>query len=63
MNLLAWLQGLGRTADPTAQGFQAQPLYLLVSVLMPVTIGLAVGFGVRLLERLLGRERARGGGH
>lgn len=63
MNFLAWLQELGRTADPTSKGFEARPLYLLMSVLMPVTIGLAVGLGVRLIERILGIERARRGGH
>ncbi len=63
MNLLAWLQNLGRTADPTSKGFQARPLYLLVSVLMPVAIGLVVGFGLRAIERILGIERGQGGGH
>ncbi len=63
MPFLDWLQHLGRTAAPAAPGFQAQPLYLLMAVLLPVGIGLTVGYGVRLLERLLGRGPARGGGH
>jgi hypothetical protein len=63
MDLLGWLQDLGRTVDPTRPGFHPQPLYLVMCVLMPVGIGLAVGFGVRLVERLLGIERPRGGGH
>ncbi len=63
MDFLAWLQELGRDADPLGGGFQPQPLYLLVCVLMPVTIGLAVGFGLRTIERILGIQRAQGGGH
>ncbi len=63
MDLLGWLQGLGRSADPLRPGFTPQPLYLVLCVLMPVTIGLVVGFGVRAVERLLGIERPREGGH
>ena len=63
MDLLAWLQDLGRDANPLVEGFQAKPLYLLISVLMPVTIGMAVGFGLRTIERVLGIESPRGGGH
>jgi hypothetical protein len=63
MDFLAWLQDLGRTANPLAKGFQAKPLYLLLSVLMPVTIGLVVGFGLRAVERILGINPPRGGGH
>ncbi|HXZ45006.1 MAG TPA: hypothetical protein VEH53_09255 [archaeon] len=63
MDVLGWLQSLGRTADPLRLGFQPQPLYLVLCVLMPVTIGLMVGFGVRLVERLLGIERPQRGGH
>ncbi len=63
MDLLAWLQALGRDADPLAAGFQARRLYLLVSVLMPVGIGLTVGFGLRAVERLLGVVPTQRGGH
>jgi hypothetical protein len=63
MDVLGWLQSLGRTADPLRPGFHPQPLYLVLCVLMPVSIGLLVGFGVRLVERLLGIERPQGGGH
>ncbi|MGE5235570.1 MAG: hypothetical protein ACM3O7_04365 [Acidobacteriota bacterium] len=63
MDILSWLQALGRDADPARAGFQAQPMYLLVSVLLPVSIGLIVGFGLRLIERVFGVELGRGGGH
>ena len=63
MDLLAWLQDLGRNANPSGPGFQPKPLYLLLSVLMPVSIGLLVGFGVRAVERFLGIQSPRGGGH
>ena len=63
VDFLAWLQDLGRDASPTVAGFQAKPLYLLLSVLMPVTIGLAVGFGLRTVERILGLGAPRPGGH
>ncbi len=61
MDIVGWLQALGRDANPAAEGFQAQPLYILVSVLMPVTIGLFVGLGLRLIERVFGIELGRGG--
>lgn len=63
MDVLGWLQGLGADANPAKPGFQAQPLYALVSVVLPVTIGLFVGLGLRLIERVFGVELGRGGGH
>jgi hypothetical protein len=63
VDILSWLQGLGRDADPALAGFQAQPLYLLVAVALPISIGLVVGFGLRLVERLFGVELGRGAGH
>jgi len=63
VDLLTWFQELGRDANPAVKGFQAQPMYVLVSVLLPVTIGMVVGFGLRLIERVLGMELGKGGGH
>lgn len=62
MEFLNWLQELGKDASP-APGFQARPLYILVSVFLPVLVGLAVGYGLRLVERIFGVELGRGGGH
>ena len=62
MGFLGWLQSLGRDASP-APGFQPQLLYLLVSIALPVTLGLFVGLSLRLMERVLGVELGRGGGH
>ncbi len=62
MDFLGWLQDLGKDASP-APGFQARPLYLLVSVALPVTLGLFVGFSLRLVERLLGVELGKRAGH
>jgi hypothetical protein len=61
VGFLSWLQQLGRDANPAAPGFQAQPLYVLVSVVLPVTVGLIVGFGLKLIEHILGVELGRGG--
>jgi hypothetical protein len=61
VNIFEWLQELGRDADPAAPGFQAQTLYILVCLLMPVVIGLFVGYGLRFIERTLGVELGRGG--
>ena len=61
MGFIHWLQELGRDADPAAPGFQPQLVYIAVCVSMPVLVGLAVGFGVRLLERLLGIQLGKGG--
>lgn len=60
MDILGWLQDLGKDASP-APGFQARPLYLLVSIALPVTLGLFVGFSLRLLERVLGVELGKRG--
>jgi len=63
VDFLAWLQELARDADPASPGFQPGLLYLAVCVLLPVTIGMMVGFGLRFVERVLGIEAPRGGGH
>jgi hypothetical protein len=61
MRFLEWLQQLGRDANPAQAGFQARPMYLLVSVLLPVSIGLVVGYGLRFIERVFGVELGKGG--
>jgi hypothetical protein len=61
VDILGWLQGLGTDADTTTAGFQARPLYVVVAIFLPATIGLIVGFGLRLLERVFGVELGRGG--
>jgi hypothetical protein len=63
MDFLNWLQGLGSDADLNAKGFQASTAYVLMSIFMPVTFGLVVGFGLRLIERIFGIELGRRGGH
>ncbi len=62
MEFLNWLQNLGKDAS-TAPGFQARPAYVVVSVLLPVLVGLTVGFTLRLVERVLGVELGKGGAH
>jgi hypothetical protein len=61
VNIFEWLQALGSDANPAAKGFQAQPTYVLVCVLMPVIIGLFVGYGLRFIERTFGVELGKGG--
>ncbi len=61
MNFIEWLQNLGRDANPAKAGFQAQLLYLVVCVSMPVLIGVVVGFGLRAIERIFGIELGKGG--
>lgn len=61
MDLIRWLQALGADTDPGAPGFQPSVAYLLASLVLPVAIGLVVGFGLRLIERLFGVELGRGG--
>ncbi len=62
MDFLGWLQNLGNDASP-APGFQAQPLYLAVSIALPVAMGLFVGFALRLLERIFDVELGKRGVH
>ena len=61
MDFLSWLQQLGRDADAAVDGFQARPLYLLMAIALPVTIGLVVGYGLRAIERVFGVTLAKGG--
>ncbi len=61
MNFIQWLQELGKDSDPASPGFQAQWLYLLVCVAMPIIIGVFVGFGLRAIERIFGIELGKGG--
>jgi len=61
MDIAHFLHDLSRDANPSAEGFQAQPLYVVLSVGLPVIIGLAVGFGLKLIERIFGIELGRGG--
>jgi hypothetical protein len=61
VGIFEWLQALGKDADAMAKGFQAQPMYILVCVLMPVSIGLFVGYGLRFIERTFGVELGKGG--
>lgn len=63
MQWIQWLQQLGVDANPAKAGFQAQWLYVGVCVAMPVTIGLFVGFALRLFERATGIQLGKGGGH
>lgn len=62
MEFLNWLQNLGKNAGP-GPGFHARPMYVLVSVFLPVLVGLTVGFTLRLIEHVLGVELGKGGAH
>ncbi len=62
MDFLGWLQSLGKDASP-APGFQARPLYVFVSVALPVMVGLGMGFILRLVERIFGVELGKGRAH
>ena len=61
MELIQWLQELGRDSNPAAAGFQPRLAYLLVCIAMPLAIGMLVGFGLRFIERVLGVELGKGG--
>lgn len=63
MDIFQFLQDLGRDANPEKEGFQPQILYIIVCVGMPVAIGLFVGYGLRLVEKIFGIELGKGGGH
>jgi hypothetical protein len=56
-----WLHELGRDAEPETAGFQAGAAYVAVAVAMPIAIGLVVGFGLRLIESVLGVQLGKGG--
>jgi len=63
VEILSWLQNLGADANAVAPGFQAKPMYVFMCIALPVAMGLVVGMGLRLIERMFGIELGRGGGH
>lgn len=63
MDFLNWLQSLSKDANESLKGFQPRPMYILVSVLLPVAFGLFVGIGLRVIERIFGVELGKRGGH
>ena len=63
MEFLNWLQALGKDGNRSAEGFQAETMYVVVCVVMPVVFGLCVGFGLRAIERIFGVELGKRGGH
>jgi hypothetical protein len=63
MDFLNWLQNLGRDANESLKGFQPRPMYVFISVLLPVTFGLFVGTALRVIERVFGVELGKRGGH
>jgi hypothetical protein len=56
VRFLEYLYRLSEDAS-TAAGFQPRTSYVVLSVVLPVTIGLLVGFSLRLVERLFGIGR------
>jgi len=38
-------------------------MYVFMCIALPVAMGLIVGMGLRLIERMTGMELGRGGGH
>jgi hypothetical protein len=63
MDFLTWLQNLGKDANPAVKGFQARPMYIFMCILLPVVVGLFVGFGLRFIEQILGVEIGKGRRH
>ena len=61
VDLIQWLQDLGLDADLGETGFQAQAMYVVVCLCMPVLIGLIVGFGLSTIERIFDVELGKGG--
>jgi hypothetical protein len=62
-DFIQWLQELGADSNPEKAGFNPQAMYVVVCVVLPVTIGLFVGFGLRAIERIFGIQVGHGGGH
>ena len=63
MGFLEWLEAIGRDADPTKPGFQAQGVYLLVCVTGPMLFGAVVAFLLTAIERVFGIKLSSKGGH
>lgn len=63
MPFLEWLEAIGRDADPSKPGFQAQGIYLLVCVLGPMLFGALAALLLTGIERLFGIRLSSRGGH
>jgi hypothetical protein len=63
MELLQWLDAIGRDANPSKPGFQAQGVYLVVCVLGPMLFGAIVAVLLTGVERIFGIKLSSRGGH
>ncbi|MBI5533833.1 MAG: hypothetical protein HY898_14020 [Deltaproteobacteria bacterium] len=61
MSWMDWLARLGMDADPSKPGFQPQTSYLVTCLVMPIAIGLLVGVGLRVIEKIFNVELGKGG--
>jgi len=53
VDFLSFISDISLDAQPDLPGFQARPLYVLLSVVAPLIFGILVGQVLRLLETLL----------
>lgn len=53
MDFLNFISDISLDAQPDLPGFQARPLYVLLSVVAPLIFGMLVGQILRLIETVL----------
>ncbi len=60
MRSFEYLLRIAVDADPMKRGFQAQPLYLFLSIAVPVILGILLGSLMKIIEKMLRIRKKRG---
>jgi ABC-type phosphate transport system permease subunit len=60
MDLAEWLRQVSQDADAARDGFQAQPMYVVLNIVVPAAYGAIVAGVLTAVERLRGRARGEG---
>ena len=60
MRFFEYLLNLTADADPMKSGFQARPMYLFLTIAVPVVLGALLGGLLKIIERMARRKTRRG---
>lgn len=60
MTLLEYLLSIAADADPVEKGFQAQPMYIFLGIVIPVVLGILLGSLIKMIEKVLRIRKKRG---
>lgn len=60
MDIMAFIIEAAQDADPLEKGYQAKGIYVAMSILVPIAIGVLTNIIVGVVETLTGIKFARG---